>query len=87
MDEFCNKNPESFKLLPGFFFTYLTMVTGSRDERIREALTKIGPAVLNGCVSTFLSIVLLAGSNSHIFDIFFKVRKIKTAFSNVTYLH
>ena len=38
-------------------------------------MTHIGPAVLNGCVSTFLSIILLADSNSSIFEVFFKVTK------------
>ena len=54
---------------------------------MQEALTKIGPAVLNGCISTFLSIVLLAGSNSHIFDIFFKVRIMKIRLSKFILLN
>jgi hypothetical protein len=33
----------------------------------------MGPAVLNGGFSTFLSIVLLCNSNSHVFLTFFKV--------------
>jgi hypothetical protein len=40
---------------------------------MQEAVTSIAPAVLNGGLSTFLSIVLLADSNSHVFEIFFKV--------------
>ena len=48
-------------------------IPGDRNKRAREAVTNLGPAVLNGCVSTFLSIVLLANSNSMVFQTFFKV--------------
>ena len=48
-------------------------IPGDRNKRAREAVTNLGPAVLNGCVSTFLSIVLLANSNSLVFQTFFKV--------------
>jgi len=47
--------------------------TGSRNERVQAALSDIGPAVLNGGFSTFLAFVLLAGSRSHVFSVFFKV--------------
>ena len=46
---------------------------GSRNERVKTALTEIGPAVFNGGFSTFLAFVLLAGSKSHVFTVFFKV--------------
>ncbi|TRY61923.1 hypothetical protein TCAL_16258 [Tigriopus californicus] len=46
---------------------------GTRNQRIQESLTNIGPAVLNGGFSTFLSFILLFNSNSHVFDTFFKV--------------
>ena len=46
---------------------------GSRNERVRNALTEIGPAVFNGGFSTFLAFILLAGSKSHVFQVFFKV--------------
>merc|ERR1712083_881620 len=46
---------------------------GTRDERVKLALTEIGPAVFNGGFSTFLAFVLLAGSESHVFLTFFKV--------------
>ncbi len=45
----------------------------TRDLRSADSLTNIGPAVLNGGFSTFLSFILLAKSNSHVFDTFFKV--------------
>ena len=38
-----------------------------------SAVEAIGPAVLNGGVTTFLALVLLAGSTSHTFLTFFKV--------------
>merc|ERR1712241_1491920 len=47
--------------------------SGTRDERVKLALTEIGPAVFNGGFSTFLAFVLLAGSKSHVFMTFFKV--------------
>jgi len=56
--------------------------TGSRVSRARQALKNIGPAVLNGGFSTFLAIVLLANSQSHAFQSFFKVCK-KVPFENV----
>ena len=47
--------------------------TGTRCERVNNALAEIGPAVFNGGFSTFLAFVLLAGSKSHVFATFFKV--------------
>jgi len=49
---------------------------GTRDERVKIALADIGPAVFNGGFSTFLAFVLLAGSRSHVFATFFKVRTV-----------
>ncbi|XP_076059078.1 patched domain-containing protein 3-like isoform X2 [Oratosquilla oratoria] len=46
---------------------------GTRDRRVHLALSKIGPAVLNGGFSTFLAFSFLAGSDSHVFITFFKV--------------
>ena len=45
----------------------------SRDKRVIAALSNIGPAVLNGGISTFLAFILLAGSRSHVFLSFFKI--------------
>jgi hypothetical protein len=47
---------------------------GTRDAKVKTALTDIGPAVLNGGFSTFLAFILLAGSRSHVFQSFFKKR-------------
>ena len=49
---------------------------GSKDERVKAALADIGPAVFNGGFSTFLAFILLAGSRSHVFSTFFKVRSL-----------
>ena len=46
---------------------------GSRDDRMKQTLTSIGPAVLNGGISTFLAFVLLSMSKSIIFLTFFKI--------------
>ena len=46
---------------------------GSRNDRMKQTLTCIGPAVLNGGISTFLAFVLLSMSKSIIFLTFFKV--------------
>ena len=54
--------------------TFMT-VSGTRDERTKQTLANIGPAVLNGGFSTFLAFVLLANSKSHVFLSFFKVIK------------
>lgn len=42
-------------------------------DRAKATLTSIGPAVLNGGVSTFLAFVLLANSKSYGFVLFFRV--------------
>ena len=47
---------------------------GDRREKTEEALLTIGPAVLNGGITTFLALVLLGFSSSHVFISFFKVR-------------
>uniref|UniRef100_A0A0K2U8Y5 SSD domain-containing protein n=1 Tax=Lepeophtheirus salmonis TaxID=72036 RepID=A0A0K2U8Y5_LEPSM len=52
---------------------FLIEAEGSRDQRIVKALTNIGPAVMNGGISTFLAFCLLCGSSSHVFITFFKV--------------
>ena len=49
------------------------MSKGSKSERAVSAVEAIGPAVLNGGVTTFLALVLLSGSTSHTFLTFFKV--------------
>ncbi|KAF6020795.1 PTCHD3 [Bugula neritina] len=52
--------------------TFMT-VTGTRNERAMKTLADIGPAVFNGGFSTLLAFMLLASSDSYVFDVFFKV--------------
>ena len=48
-------------------------ISGSRLERAQNALHTIGPAVINGGITTFLAVILLCDSKSHAFITFFKV--------------
>lgn len=57
------KDMELSHLILLFIFTVRTVKT----------MSLIGPAVFNGGFSTFLAFVLLASSNSYVFDVFFKV--------------
>jgi predicted RND superfamily exporter protein len=52
---------------------FLVEQVGSREERVKKTLANIGPAVMNGGISTFLAFILLANSKSHVFDTFFKI--------------
>ncbi|XP_063850802.1 protein patched homolog 1-like isoform X1 [Scylla paramamosain] len=52
---------------------HFLQIKGSRDERVRVTVKEMGPPVLNGAFSTFLSFILLAGSESHVFESFFKI--------------
>ena len=52
--------------------SFLT-VSGSRRERAAAAMTEMGPAVLNGGLSTLIAFILLAGSDSHVFSVFFRI--------------
>ena len=44
-------------------------------EKAKESLITIGPAVLNGGITTFLALVLLIFSSSHVILSFFKVSR------------
>nr|XP_045610893.1 protein patched homolog 2-like [Procambarus clarkii] len=46
---------------------------GTRDQRARQTVATIGPAVLNGGFTTFLAFVFLVNSTSHVFLSFFKI--------------
>jgi hypothetical protein len=46
---------------------------GTRTDRAMNSLTSIGPAVFNGGITTFLALVLLGFSTTHVFITFFKV--------------
>ena len=48
-------------------------VSGSKKERAHAAMVDMGPAVLNGGVSTLIAFILLVSSDSHVFTSFFKI--------------
>merc|ERR1712032_1483239 len=48
-------------------------VSGSKKERAHAAMVDMGPAVLNGGVSTLIAFILLVSSDSHVFSSFFKI--------------
>ena len=48
-------------------------VSGTRKERAKVAIIDMGVAVLNGGFSTLLAFILLAGSDSHVFSVFFRI--------------
>ena len=52
---------------------FLTCDEENRNKRIEKTLIDIGPAVLNGGISTFLAFVLLMTSKSYVFKTFFKI--------------
>ena len=45
---------------------------GTKIERAKNSLLTIGPAVMNGGMTTFLSVIMLCGSESHLFITFWK---------------
>ena len=52
---------------------YLISDSITREERARDAIRHAAGPVLNGATSTFLGIIVLAGSTSFIFQSFFKI--------------
>jgi len=46
---------------------------GNADDRMVSTLKSIGPAVLNGGISTLLAVSMLANSESHVFISYFKI--------------
>ena len=51
---------------------FITKPGNSRDQRIKEVIVEIGPAVYNGGFSTFLAFSILMLSKSYVFKVFFK---------------
>lgn len=47
--------------------------SGGRNDRVVGALGEVGGSVLNGAISTFLAVMLLSISQSHVFRTFFKL--------------
>ncbi|XP_042871711.1 protein patched homolog 2-like [Penaeus japonicus] len=52
---------------------HFMQVSGTRNERAHKTLREMGPPVINGAFSTFLSFSLLVFSDSHVFQSFFKI--------------
>eukprot|EP00095_Tigriopus_kingsejongensis_P003657 maker-scaffold11_size778918-snap-gene-1.12 protein:Tk03657 transcript:maker-scaffold11_size778918-snap-gene-1.12-mRNA-1 annotation:"hypothetical protein DAPPUDRAFT_306990" len=52
---------------------YFMLQSGSKNERMRSTLRKIGPAVFNGGISTLIAVLMLMNSKSHVFISYFKV--------------
>ena len=46
---------------------------GSKVDRAKNSIRTIGPAVLNGGTTTFLAVITLTGSQSHMFIAFWKI--------------
>ena len=51
----------------------ILFLLGSKLERAQLSLTSMGPAIVNGGITTFLALLLLGFSQSHVFVTFFKV--------------
>ena len=47
---------------------------GTSYHRAAEALSSMGPAILNGGITTLIAIIFLGFSDSYAFIVFFKVR-------------
>ena len=52
---------------------FFLAASGSRDSRVEATMTRVGPAVFNGGLSTLLAFILLSTSRSYVFLSFFKV--------------
>ena len=55
------------------FLKIILIFLGTREERAVSSLLKMGPAIVNGGITTFLALLLLGFSQSHVFITFFKV--------------
>ena len=55
--------------------------TGSKLQRAKTSLRTIGPAVTNGGITTFLAVIVLCGSQSHAFIVFWKIFFLTVIFS------
>ena len=53
---------------------------GTRDERTKNSFVSIGPAILQGGMTTFLAIIFLCNSGSKIFLTFFKITSMTVLF-------
>ena len=51
----------------------LLHIIGSKLKRAKTSVRTIGPAVTNGGITTLLSVIMLCGSQSHVFITFWKI--------------
>ena len=51
----------------------MLIIIGSKLKRAKTSLRTIGPAVTNGGITTLLSVIMLCGSQSHVFITFWKI--------------
>ena len=51
----------------------LIHIIGSKLKRAKTSVRTIGPAVTNGGMTTLLSVIMLCGSQSHVFITFWKI--------------
>ncbi len=56
-----------------FVIQFSSSLEGTSGERAAASLTEMGPAILNGGITTFLALFLLGFSDSYGFLVFFKV--------------
>ena len=54
--------------------------TGSRFNKTKRALVDLGPAIANAGMTTFLAVIILPASSSHVFLTFFKVTSMTVLF-------
>ena len=59
---------------------FMTSDGADRNERVEKTLVNIGPAVLNGGLTTFLALALCSMSTGHVFLTFFKVFTLTVVF-------
>merc|ERR1712130_672025 len=52
---------------------FFLAASGNRDSRVEATMTRVGPAVFNGGLSTLLAFILLSTSRSYVFLSFFKI--------------
>ena len=56
-----------------FFKFIYSVYSGTRFEKTKKALTDLGAAIANAGMTTFLAVIILPFSSSHVFLTFFKI--------------
>ena len=56
-----------------FFLNLYFLYSGTRFEKTKKALTDLGAAIANAGMTTFLAVIILPFSSSHVFLTFFKI--------------